>query len=212
MTERLAEWVIEVVESFGYAGVAFLVTVENLFPPIPSEIVLALAGFTASRGDASAIGMVIAATVGSVVGAWILYGVAAAIGPARLRSFLARHRRWFRVTDADLDRTEAWFDRWAGLAVLLGRCVPIVRSLISIPAGFRRMPVGRFTAYTALGSFVWNTIFVTAGYLLGEQWERAEQAADYFQYLVLIAFAVAGIAILVWWWRARDRAADEDGR
>src|SRR5690606_23541971 len=114
---------------------------ENLFPPIPSEVVLALAGFTASRGDASLVGMIIAATVGSVGGALVLYGIAAWFGPERLRRVVLQYQRWLRVTERDLDRAEEWFDRWSVMAVLVCRCVPLVRSLISIPAGLRRMPL-----------------------------------------------------------------------
>src|SRR5688572_22276124 len=129
------------VESFGYAGVAFLVAVENIFPPIPSEIVLSLAGFVSSRGDTWVVGMVLAATVGSLIGAWVMYGVAAAVGPERLRVLVRRYGRWLQLTERDLDRAEAWFDRRSNLAVLVCRCIPLVRSLISLPAGFRRMPL-----------------------------------------------------------------------
>src|SRR5688572_19312062 len=134
MLSDLADWVTDVIDALGYLGVALLVALENLFPPIPSEIVLPFAGFVASDGDANLIGMIVAATIGSLVGALILYGIAASIGPDRLERFLVRYGKWFRLTPSDIAKSEAWFDRRSGTAVLVCRCIPLVRSLISIPA------------------------------------------------------------------------------
>jgi membrane protein DedA with SNARE-associated domain len=194
---NLADWVTDVINSLGYLGVALLVALENLFPPIPSEIVLPFAGFVASDGDASLIGMIVAATVGSLAGALILYGIAASIGPVRLERFLVRYGRWFRLTPADIAKSEEWFDRRSGTAVLICRCIPLVRSLISIPAGFRRMPLGRFVAYTVIGSAVWNTALIGAGYLLRSRWEEVEPVLSWFQYVV-VALIVAAIAWYAW--------------
>jgi membrane protein DedA with SNARE-associated domain len=195
--QGLVDWVISVVESLGYWGVAALVALENLFPPIPSEVVLPLAGFVAVEGEASVVGMVIAATIGSMVGAYILYGIAAAIGPVRLRSFVAKHGRWFGLDEADLDRSEQWFDQRASVAVLVCRCVPLMRSLISIPAGLRRMSLVPFTLYTLIGSLVWNIALIGAGYLLGERWQQVEEPMELFQKLVLLVLGLA-IAWFVW--------------
>ena len=197
MLDGLVEWVTSVVETLGYGGVAFLVALENLFPPIPSEVVLPLAGFVAANGDASFWGMVAAATIGSMVGAFLLYGISAAIGPVRLRALVVRYGKWFRLDESDLDRTEGWFDRRANTAVLLCRCVPLMRSLISIPAGFRRMSLVPFTLYTLLGSLVWNVILVGAGYLLGERWSQVEGPLELFKNAALVAIAAA-IAWYVW--------------
>lgn len=197
MLSNLVEWVTDVIESLGYVGVALLVALENVFPPIPSEIVLPFAGFVARDGRATLPGMILAATVGSLVGAWVLYGLAAWIGPVRLRSLVDRHGKWFRLTTDDLDKAEHWFDRRAVVAVLVGRCVPLIRSLVSIPAGFRRMPFAVFSAYTAIGSLIWNTALVGAGYLLRERWDDVEPYIDWFQYVVLAAI-VGAIAWYVW--------------
>lgn len=191
----LTEWVADVIESLGYLGVAFLVALENLFPPIPSEVILPLAGFVAGRGDASLVGMIVAATVGSVVGAWGLYGIAAAIGPVRLRHFVVRYGRWFGVKEADVDRAEAGFDRYSTRAVLFGRCVPLVRSIISVPAGFRRMPPVRFTVYTALGSLVWNTALIGAGAALGSSWHKVGDYLALVEYVVVAAVLI-GVGML----------------
>jgi membrane protein DedA with SNARE-associated domain len=195
--EGLTEWVADVVDALGYVGVAFLVALENLFPPIPSEVVLPMAGFVAGRGDAWVVGMVIASTIGSVVGALALYAIAAAIGPERLRAIVVRHGKWLRLTEKDLDKAEDWFDRRSTFAVLVGRCVPLIRSLVSIPAGFRRMPIGQFTLYTLIGSVVWNSALVGAGYALGDRWEQVGDWVGYFQYVVIAGFLVA-LGWFVW--------------
>lgn len=197
MLENLTDWATDIVEQLGYMGVAMLVTLENLFPPIPSEVVLGLAGYVASRGDAWAMGMIIAATAGSVVGAWILYGLSAAIGPVRLRAIVIRYGAWVGFGETDLDRAEAWFDRRSRSAVLVCRCVPLIRSLISIPAGFRRMPIGAFTLYTLIGSLVWNTVLIAAGYLLAEQWEKVLEYTEPFQTLVIALIGALVVALVI---------------
>ena len=207
MLEGLVEWTISVVETLGYAGVAALVALENLFPPIPSEVVLPLAGFVAAGGGATVWGMVAAATLGSMIGAYALYGISAAIGPVRLRQFVVRHGRWFGLSEGDLDRSEGWFDDHARLAVFVCRCIPLMRSLISIPAGFRRMPLGTFTLFTLAGSLIWNIGLVGAGYLLGEEWERVERPLDFVQKIVLGLVALA-IAWLVWRGFVKPRIQD----
>jgi membrane protein DedA with SNARE-associated domain len=195
--DGLVDWVTDVVETVGYVGVAFLVALENVFPPIPSEVVLPLAGFVAGRGDANFFGMVIAATIGSIVGAWLLYGISAWIGPVRLRAIVVRHGRLLGVKEKDLDRAEAWFDRRGAAAVLLGRCVPLIRSIVSVPAGLRRQPLARFTALTAVGSLAWNLALIGAGAALGDQWEDVGSYVEVLQYLVIIAIV---LAVAYWAW------------
>ena len=197
MLENLTNWATDIVERLGYLGVAMLVALENVFPPIPSEVVLGLAGYTASRGDAWVVGMVIAATIGSVVGAWILYGFSAAVGPVRLRAIIIRYGSWIGFGESDLDRAESWFDRRSRSAVLVCRCIPLIRSLISIPAGFRRMPLGAFTLFTLIGSLVWNTVLITAGYLLADQWEKVLEFTEPFQTLVVVLIGVLVVALVI---------------
>lgn len=197
MLENLTNWATDIVERLGYLGVAMLVALENVFPPIPSEVVLGLAGYTASRGDAWVVGMIIAATIGSVVGAWILYGFSAAVGPVRLRAIIIRYGSWIGFGESDLDRAESWFDRRSRSAVLVCRCIPLIRSLISIPAGFRRMPLGAFTLYTLIGSLVWNTVLITAGYLLADQWEKVLEFTEPFQTLVVVLIGVLVVALVI---------------
>lgn len=197
MLDDITTWVTDVVDTLGYVGVAFLVALENVFPPIPSEVVLPLAGFVAGRGDANLLGMIVASTIGSLVGAWVLYGVSAAIGPERLHAFIVRFGRWFGVREHHLDRAEAWFDRRADAAVLIGRCVPLIRSVVSIPAGFRRMEIVRFSVLTAIGSAMWNTALIVAGAILGERWEEVGDVVGLLQAAVILVLG-AIVALLLW--------------
>ena len=210
MLGDLANWVQDVINQFGYFGVALLVVIENVFPPIPSEIVLPFAGFVAqqsasavnatadaAQSDTTVVGMMIAATVGSVVGALILYFVSAAIGPERLRGFVERFGKWFGVKSSDLVRAEEWFDRRSVVAVLVGRCVPLIRSIVSIPAGFRRMKLTSFVVLTAIGSAVWNIALISAGAVLGDQWERVGKYVGVFQWLVIVAILVLLVRFVV---------------
>ena len=193
MFSSLATWVQDVIEQLGYLGVALLVVLENVFPPIPSEIVLPFAGFVAQQGSDSVVLMILAATVGSVIGALIMYWIAAIIGDERLHAFTRRFGKWVQIREADLTRAEEWFDRHAMSAVLVGRCVPLIRSVVSIPAGFRRMKLIPYIAYTFFGSLVWNIALVGAGAVLGENWERVEPVVATFQWIVIVVI-LAGLA------------------
>ena len=197
MLSSLATWVQDVIEQLGYLGVALLVVLENVFPPIPSEIVLPFAGFVAQQGSDSVVLMILAATVGSVIGALIMYWIAAIIGDERLHAFTRRFGKWVQIREADLTRAEEWFDRHAMSAVLVGRCVPLIRSVVSIPAGFRRMKLIPYIAYTFLGSLVWNIALVGAGAVLGENWERVEPVVATFQWIVIVVI-LAGLARLAY--------------
>lgn len=189
----LTDWVTRVIDAIGYLGVAFLVALENVFPPIPSEVVLPAAGYWAKEhgGLFRLVAMIVAATVGSVVGAWILYFVARTIGDERLKRLIDRYGRWLGIKVKDVDKAEKWFENREELAVLVCRCVPLVRSLVSIPAGFAQMPLARFTIYTAIGSAVWNTALILVGYAAHEYQDEVESVIGYVQYVVLLAIIVA---------------------
>jgi len=187
----LTGFATDLVERLGGPGAGLAVALENLFPPIPSEVILPLAGFAASRGDLNLVSAIAWTTLGSVVGALALYGIGAALGRERMRAIAARLPL---VKVADLDRTEAWFARHGTKAVFFGRMVPIFRSLISVPAGVERMPLPVFLLHTTLGSLLWNTTFVLAGYLLGENWHAVEPVVGTFQNVVILAC----VAALAW--------------
>ncbi|MFC4616880.1 DedA family protein [Cellulomonas algicola] len=201
----LVGWVVSVIAALGPIGVGLLVALENVFPPLPSEVVLPVAGYVASQGQMSLVWAIVASTLGSLVGAWVLYGVGASVGRVRLRRWLGKVPL---VEVEDLDRSEAWFVRHGGAAVLVGRCVPVVRSLVSIPAGVERMPLVRFSVFTVIGSGVWNAGLILAGYALGDRWEDIGRYSDWLNWLVY--------AILAWlvgrfvWTRTRRRRTVPD--
>jgi membrane protein DedA with SNARE-associated domain len=193
----LATFATDVIDALGYPGVALLIFLENLFPPIPSEAILPLAGFLASQGRMLLPAVIVAATIGAVAGALVLYGLGAWFGDRRLRVLVNRHGKWLALSEADIDLANGWFDRHGGKAVLLCRLVPIVRSVISIPAGLRRMPVSVFILYTAIGAGLWNSVLVLAGWWLGENWEQVGGYVDYLEYPVIIVVVLA-VAWYLW--------------
>lgn len=189
----MAQWINTLMDTLGAPGAGVAVALENLFPPIPSEVILPLAGFAASSGRMNLIAALLWTTAGSVVGALALYAVGALFGRERVVAVAARLPL---VKVADIERTEAWFARHGTKAVLLGRMVPIFRSLISVPAGVERMPLPLFLALTTLGSALWNTAFVLAGYVLGENWEQVTDYVSVYSKAVLL-LALAALACLV---------------
>lgn len=183
----LAGVATDVMDALGEIGVGVLVLAENVFPPIPSEVVLPLAGYLASRGRMDLTLVIVAATVGSVLGALLLYEAGARVGRVRLRRFIDRMPL---LEGEDLDKAETWFARHGQASVLLGRCIPVVRSLISVPAGFAEMPRWRFLVLTAIGSGAWNAVFVGAGYALGAQFEQVERYSGWLNTAVYVAIVV----------------------
>ncbi|GAB7043650.1 hypothetical protein JCM9533A_75010 [Catenuloplanes niger JCM 9533] len=182
----LSGWVAGVIESLGEIGVGLLVALENIVPPIPSEVVLALAGYLANQGGVNLVLVWVAATIGSLAGAIALYWVGRGLGEERLKRWLDKVPL---VERDDLEKADRWFEKHGKWAVLLGRCVPVVRSLVSVPAGANHMPMPIFIAFTALGSGVWNTIFIGAGYALGSRWQDIEQYNRWFDYAIWAIFA-----------------------
>lgn len=190
--DGVAEWAVGIMEALGGPGAGLIIALENLFPPLPSEVILPLAGFTASQGRMTLFEAIAWTTAGSVVGALVLYSVGSWLGRDRVRRIWARLPL---VKVEDLDRTEAWFGRHGRKAVFFGRMIPIFRSLISIPAGVASMSLPMFTALTFAGSLIWNSVFVLAGYQLGEQWHRVECYAGVLQIVTLVLVGAAG----AWW-------------
>lgn len=200
----VTSWVQDLLVRAGEPAVGALIALENVIPPIPSEVVLPYAGFRAARGDMTLVGAWVAATIGALVGAWVLYGIGAVFGYDRLQA-LSRKRWFFVVGEKDLERGMRFFDRHGGAIVLLGRCVPLVRSVVSIPAGLDRMSPVRFTVYTAIGSGVWNAVFIGAGWQLEERWERVETWVRPLGLAVVAALAAGLVFVAVR--KLRGRAA-----
>ena len=154
----MGNFILNVMENYGYLGIFFLIAIENIFPPIPSEVILTFGGFITKSTSLTPGGVILAATIGSLGGAIILYYV----------GFYIQRFKWFK--QGELNKTNSWFEKYGKKAVLYGRCVPIIRSLISIPAGIKKMHMPIFLLYTTVGSLIWNTLLVTAGVILADNW------------------------------------------
>ncbi len=188
------------ISDFGYLAVGALIFLENVFPPIPSEVILPLAGFLATPTGMALPLVILSATVGSVLGAFVLYGVGRLLSRERLtRFFETRPMRLLGFKGDDVAKAVGWFDRKGQITVLICRCVPVVRSLISIPAGTAKMNPVRFTLYTLLGSAVWNTVLCSLGFAAGSAWERVSEQAEWVSDVVKYIL-VAAVAIAVVWW------------
>ncbi|MFF3337712.1 DedA family protein [Streptomyces flavidovirens] len=182
------QWINSLMDTLGAPGAGIAIALENLFPPLPSEVILPLAGFAASTGRMSLIAALLWTTAGSVTGALALYGVGALLGRERTVAMAARLPL---VKVSDIERTEAWFQRHGTKAVFFGRMIPVFRSLISVPAGVERMPLPVFLGLTTLGSALWNTVFVLAGYALGENWQDVTGYVSAYSKVVLVGAVLA---------------------
>jgi membrane protein DedA with SNARE-associated domain len=191
---NLVDWVTDLMQTSGAPGAALAIALENLFPPLPSEVFLPLAGFTAGQGKMSLFDAILWTTIGSVAGALLLYWIGALLGRDRVRRIASRMPL---VRVSDVDRTESWFLRNGYKAVFFGRMIPVFRSLISIPAGVERMRLVPFLAYTAAGSLLWNTALILAGYLLGDNWHLVEQYVGIGSKVVLGLVVVAVVIFVV---------------
>jgi membrane protein DedA with SNARE-associated domain len=190
----MAEWVQNVMETFGYAGILLLMIVENLFPPIPSEVILPSAGFAASRGSLNVVIVLIVATIGSVLGTLPLYYIGRAFGEEKLVAWADKHGKWLTLRGKDIRKADDWFDKHGTRAVLFGRMIPGIRSLLSLPAGMSEMPLPKFLTYSAIGSALWAALLIGAGYLLGENYDRVEQYISPISRVILVLLVVgAGV-------------------
>jgi membrane protein DedA with SNARE-associated domain len=202
----VADWVFAIVDRLGAAGVGLLILLENLVPPVPSEVILPLAGFRARAGALDVLVVWPAATAGSVAGALVLYGLGTWLGYDRLHALAGKP--WFILTgQRDLERGRHLFDDHGGKMVLLGRCVPFVRSAVSIPAGVAGMPLSRFVLLTTIGSGVWNAIFLALGWFLGENWESVRGWLGPVSSTVLVLLGVGLLVLAVRKARARRTRA-----
>lgn len=193
-------WVAAVLQKLGEAGLALLMLLENLFPPIPSELIMPLAGYLVARGDMTFAGVVLAGTAGSVTGALLLYAFGRRLGKQRVVAWADRHGRWLTICGDHIERATAWLERHGTWAIFFGRLVPGLRSLISIPAGIARMNLGVFLLLTTLGSAIWCSLLAGAGYLLGAGFDKVDEVLGIVSNALLI-----GIAALYLWRVARGK-------
>ncbi|WP_099222209.1 DedA family protein [Listeria costaricensis] len=190
----MEQWITQIMTDFGYFGVFFLIMIENLFPPIPSELILTFGGFMTTVSPLNLVMVIIMATFGSVVGAILLYSISLYFGKERIKGFVRKYGRILRLKESDIDKAERSFLKYGGRTVFVCRMVPLVRSLISIPAGMTRMPFLKFLTLTTLGSLIWNTVLISIGALLGESFSKAATVVDQFS---MIVYLVIGAGILI---------------
>lgn len=188
------DWITSMIEGGGAFAIAALMLLENVFPPIPSELIMPLAGFNAARGGTSLLAVILAGAAGSLAGAWMWYLVGRAYGANRLRRMIARHGRWLTMTPAELERAQQWFDRHGRSAVFLGRLFPTVRTLISVPAGLARMFMPRFILFSALGSLLWCSALALAGYWLESRYEQVSAWLNPVSTIIVITL----ISVYIW--------------
>jgi len=196
LIEQLGFWIEQLIVGLGYPGIALVMFVENVFPPIPSELVMPLAGFFAGEGKFTFAGVWIAGTLGSVAGALVLYYIGAWANTTILRFMIDRYGRWIGISNNHLDRALGVFGKYGEVIVFVGRLIPVIRSIISIPAGMQRMHMGRFIAYTTAGSAIWTGVLAYAGVILGQNWSQVLGVLKTYQNVTLIAIA-GGVAVML---------------
>ncbi len=201
------EWALSIISTVGYPGLGLVMFLENVFPPIPSEVVLPLAGWLTLDPESgfNMLGVTIVGAIGSVLGAFFFYGIGKWFDESRVRFLLQRFGRWFMLSEADLDTALTWFERYDEYVIFFGRMVPIIRSLISVPAGLANMNIGKFTFYTAIGTALWSFLLAFAGRLLGSQWHLVAEIIDRYQTLVIVVGVLAVVIFFISRSRSRNR-------
>lgn len=190
----MVNWITEFMEQYGYIGIMLMITLENVFPPIPSEVVLTFGGFMTTYSDLTVIGVILAATIGSLLGAVILFGIGRILNVERLELIVDRYGHLLRVKKEDIRRADAWFDKYGYWTVLFCRMIPLIRSLISIPAGMSGMNFWVFLVFTTIGTLIWNVILVSLGSAVGESWEEIVAFMDVY---ANFAYALIALGVLI---------------
>lgn len=203
----MEKWIIEFMNEFGYIGVLLLIMFENVFPPIPSEVILTFGGFMTTYSDMTRLGVVIAATIGSVVGAMILYSVGLLLGVERLEKIVDRWGKYLRLNRNDIQRADAWFTKYGPWTVFFCRLIPLIRSLISIPAGMSNMNFPLFLLLTTLGSLIWNGILVSVGVSVGGNWREIVAYLDVFSNVIYVVIGISGVFVIGWYIKLRRKRA-----
>ena len=202
----MGNFVLSVMESWGYIGICFLIAIENIFPPIPSEVILAFGGFMTTKTTLNAIGVIIAATIGSTVGAIVLYLIGRILNKERLEKIVSgKIGKVLRLKAGDIEKADKWFDTKGQKTVFICRFIPIVRSLISIPAGMSEMNFLKFLLYTVLGSTIWNTVLVVLGKQLGDSWEKVVEIFNNFSHIILVVLILLVILGIYWFYRNKKK-------
>ncbi|WP_035051838.1 DedA family protein [Carnobacterium pleistocenium] len=198
-------WIQGIMEQFGYIGVFLLIMVENLFPPIPSEIILTFGGFMTTSTNLTIWGVILASTLGSMIGAMILYGIGLLLDVKRLEKIVDRWGHILRLTRDDIHKADKWFDKYGIWTVFFCRFVPLIRSLISLPAGMSNMNFGLFLFFTTIGSLIWNTVLIYLGAAVGSQWEVIVHYMDIYSNIAYALMAIAIVVFIFWFIKKRKK-------
>ncbi len=201
--ERVQAWITDFMEQFGYIGIFLMIALENIFPPIPSEVILPFGGFMTTYTSLTVPGVIVAATAGSIVGAIVLYGIGRLLSVERLERIVDRWGGWLRVKPEDIAKANRTFHRYGVWAVFFGRMIPLVRSLISIPAGMAKMNIGLFVWLSVLGTLIWNTILISVGAALGQSWGKVSEVIGAYADVVYIIIAIVIVVAVVRFWKRR---------
>ena len=202
----MQEMIIEIMNNFGYLGVFLLIAIENVFPPIPSEVILLFGGFMTTFSDMNIVGVIISSTLGSVLGAIILYYIGKILNKERLKKIItSKPGKILRLKPEDIDKADEWFDTKGNKTVFFCRFVPIIRSLISIPAGMSEMPIKKFLIYTAAGSLIWNAALTIAGSIVGENWTSILDIMDKYSHIILVLLIIIFVVAIVLFYKKRKK-------
>lgn len=200
--------ILALMEQYGYPGIFLLIAVENIFPPIPSEVILTFGGFLTTKTRLGIPGVVLFSTLGSLAGAIVLYGVGRILNKERLMRLTAgRVGKLLCLKPADVESADLWFQKKGTKAVFFCRFIPVVRSLISIPAGMCRMDLGVFFLYTTVGSVIWNTVLISLGAALGESWGKIAYLAGEYSHIMLIVLSISAVSGLIWFYGNRPKGS-----
>ncbi|WP_449622197.1 DedA family protein [Robertmurraya sp. Marseille-Q9965] len=194
----MENWLMDVMSEYGYIGILLLIALENIFPPIPSEVILTFGGFLTTTTDMTIIGVVIASTIGSIIGAVVLYVLGLQLDVERLEKIVDKWGRVLRVTKDDIHKADAWFDKYGPWTVFFCRFIPLIRSLISIPAGMSNMNFWVFLLFTSVGTMIWNIVLVCLGAKLGDSWEIIVEKMDVYSNVVYALIVIVFVAVVVW--------------
>ncbi|MEL6461850.1 MAG: DedA family protein [Cyanobacteria bacterium J06621_15] len=193
----MLDWVTNIISSFGYFGIGFLMFLENIFPPIPSELIMPLAGFTVTQGKLNMQLVILAGTLGTVLGALPWYYVGKLVGERRLREWIDKYGKWLALSGSDIDKSKMWLDKYGKATVFFGRIIPGIRTFISVPAGLDKMPFIPFLLYTFAGSLIWTAILTYAGLLLGNNFQQVEKYIKPISGIVFASLAIYLIIIII---------------
>lgn len=191
--------IINIINKFGYLGVLLLIAIENIFPPIPSEIILTFGGFMTKMPNSilTIVGVIIAATLGSILGAIALYYIGKILNKERLKKIVSgKIGKILFLKPKDIEKADIWFDEKGNKTVFFCRFIPVIRSLISIPAGMSEMKMGKFLVYTTAGSIIWNTVLVVLGSIVGENWESVAAVFDTYSKITVIVLGILFIIVV----------------